>query len=768
MNTEYDVRWESQSRNSADSMPVGGYDCGANVWVENDDLLLYMDRSGSFDENNQMLKLGRLRLRFQPCPFRQRFVQRLRLELGCVTVEGDNGFCAEVWFHTDSPTLRIDVRSDVELTLEASYETWRFEETPVSDRNSRAAFSYHGYPSTVITYPDRVTMRDDGITFCHENRNDKLVFDFLVEQQGLQPIKEQQDNPQKDFIFGGRLTGDGLTPTGVERGKYAETPYLRYTLRGQPSTEQHLAVCFFAAQCSPEAWQAQITALCARQLARTDARQCALDWWRAFWQRSHIRINADAGENDEGFRIGRNYALMRYMLGCNAYGEYPSKFNGGLFTVDPLYSVGEEFHGETPDYRRWGGGSFTAQNQRLVYWPLLKSGDFDMMPPQFDYYRRALRNAERRTRFYWGHDGCCFPEQVESFGLPVGICYGFPQAKDPLHVRPPFMARAELRCPWTRYEYVTQLEFAYMILEYHRYAGESIERYLPFIRACVRFFAEHYEMRHTLNTRQPLDGDGHWCIWPSTALETYKDAKNPTDVLSALRAVIEGLIELSDKPERAEYVAMLAKIPPLKTRVREGVECIAPAWEWTENINDELPQLYPVFPYGQYGLGRDDLALAVQTYWHGVDEPRQRGYVGWRQDVIFAARLGLTDEAARLMRLKLGDGPLRFPAFWGGGFDWTPDHNWGGSGMIGLQEMLVQAHETDVRLLPAWPLEWRVECLLHLPNRASVSVAWNGDTLTWRVSAPDRTLHLPDGTISRAQSGAWTKPQAAGGTYEQH
>ena len=29
---------------------------------------------------------------------------------------------------------------------------------------------------------------------------------------------------------------------------------------------------------------------------------------------------------------------------------------------------------------------------------MLKSGDFDMMPPQFDYYKNALGNAELRTR----------------------------------------------------------------------------------------------------------------------------------------------------------------------------------------------------------------------------------------------------------------------------------------------------------------------------------------------------------------------------------
>ena len=60
----------------------------------------------------------------------------------------------------------------------------------------------------------------------------------------------------------------------------------------------------------------------------------------------------------------------------------------------------------------------TAQNQRLVYWPMLKSGDADMMPSQFNFYLRMLGNAELRSKVYWNHAGACFAEQIENFGLP--------------------------------------------------------------------------------------------------------------------------------------------------------------------------------------------------------------------------------------------------------------------------------------------------------------------------------------------------------------
>ncbi|WP_051691581.1 hypothetical protein [Pedobacter borealis] len=110
------------------------------------------------------------------------------------------------------------------------------------------------------------------------------------------------------------------------------------------------------------------------------------------------------------------------MLGCNAFGKYPTKFNGGLFTFDPqLTDTALKY---TPDFRNWGGGTHTAQNQRLVYWPMLKSGDFEMMKPQFDFYLNLLKNAEIRTQSAWGHNGASFTEQLENFGLPNPAEYG--------------------------------------------------------------------------------------------------------------------------------------------------------------------------------------------------------------------------------------------------------------------------------------------------------------------------------------------------------
>ncbi|MFY9153171.1 MAG: hypothetical protein WAO52_14235, partial [Prolixibacteraceae bacterium] len=85
--------------------------------------------------------------------------------------------------------------------------------------------------------------------------------------------------------------------------------------------------------------------------------------------------------------------------------------------------------------------------------------------------------------------------------------------------------------------------------------------------------------------------------------------------------------------------------------------------------------------------------------------------------------LGLTDEAVRLNFLKMKDSGRRFPAFWGPGFDWVPDHNWGGSGMTGIQEMLLQVDGDKIHLFLAWPKNKDVYFKLHAPDNTTVEAS---------------------------------------------
>ena len=233
-----------------------------------------------------------------------------------------------------------------------------------------------------------------------------------------------------------------------------------------------------------------------------------------------------------------------------------------------------------------------------------------------------------------------------------------------------------------------------------------------------------YQRQSRKLTGQPLSADGKLVIFPGTACETYKDALNPSTTLCALKSVLRGVVALSDdqlSPERRRrWQAMLDRIPDLAFRDREGHKTLSPAWKWSHIQNCELPQLYPVFPWGFYGIGRPDRDIAINTWRYGADDADQKQIQSWHQDAIFCARLGLVDEAADLTTRKLRDSGRRFPTWWGPGHDWVPDHNWGGSGMIGLQEMLLQTVGDKIYLLPAWPKGWNVDFKLHAPKRTVI------------------------------------------------
>ncbi|MEJ5963141.1 DUF5703 domain-containing protein [Pedobacter immunditicola] len=715
----YNEVWTSQSLNSGQSMPCGGGDTGLNVWVEKGELFFYFSRSGTFDENNTLLKLGRLRLKLSPNPFEgTEFKQELHLKEGYVQITGAKGkltSAVKVWVDVFKPVIHVEIKSNDKITAEAGYETWRYEDKVTKGKENNQN-SYKWAPQgEVKTAKDNVAFKNKGILFFHQVK-DTTVFDVTVKQQGLENYKQAMFNPLQNLLFGGLMEGDQMVPAGTYSGSYQGTSFKGWKIRSvKPSYSNHIAISLHTENVPTVAsWekglqQTKIHAFTNKQ----QSLKASQNWWKNYWERSFIFINQPFnGKDSLAAQAGKNYQLFRYMLGCNAFGTSPTRFNGGLFTYDPvLVDSAMKF---SPDFRLWGGGTFTAQNQRLVYWPMLRSGDFDLMKSQFDFYQLLLKNAELRSEVYWGHKGASFTEQMENFGLPNPSEYGWK--------RPETYDKGMEYNAWLEYEWDTVLEFCMMMMETERYTGKEVREYIPFIESCLTFFKEHYTYLAKQRGRKALDDNGHLVLYPGSAAETYKMAYNANSTIAALKTVLERLLEIPylSAAQKQNWEAMLRTIPAISFREVNGYTTISPAKVWERINNTESPQLYPVYPWGIYGIGKPGLDTAINTYKHDPDVLKFRSHVGWRQHNIFAARLGLTSEAAELTTQKLKNSGRRFPAFWGPGFDWTPDHNWGGAGMIGLQEMLMQTDGRKIYLFPAWPKEWDVHFKLHAPYQTTI------------------------------------------------
>ncbi|MHC4982140.1 MAG: DUF5703 domain-containing protein [Planctomycetota bacterium] len=734
---EYNGAWESQSSSSTGSMPLGGGSIGLNVWVEDGELLFYISSPDAIDENSALLKLGRVRLRFFPNPFGKdgTFRQELKLSESSIHITGETKDAgrAEIlmWVDVFRPVIHVEVEATRPLVVEAAFETWRHvKRQPVEPwempkhraiwRHSIIDLRDSGHPA--CTYPDHVEHTPGGVLWYHRNREEADVRNLMIKQQGLTDVAEKVPNPTKDLTFGGLLTAEDLVPAGTETGEYMQVPFKAWKLRtARRARRHHLRVALRIEQDrSIDDWKAAVLKLAER--AERDApadRRRTLAWWRDFWNRTHVRINpGKAGEQDEGWQVGRNYQLFRYMLGCNVFGKFPTKFNGGIFTFGQM-----KF---SPDFRVWGGaGMFMAQNQRLVYWPMLKSGDFDLMLPEFNFYRDRVEIQRTRAKLYWGIDGTPFPESINAFGLQTGWVYGWWGRKN-LQPGVPLLRHL-------RYHYTTAAEFAYMMLEYERFTGEDITEYLPVIEGMVAFYDQFYRMKCKERTGKELDDNGRLVLFPAQGLEHCCMATNPADAIAGLMAITDGLLALPQKylsPEkRAYYEDFRRRIPPIPFRQTQGRKTIAPAESWEYiGTRHEFPNLYPVFPFDIYGLGKPGLQIAKDTWTHGYEPPHphaHKGHTDWSQHGIFTARLGMTDEAKdycvkKFLRKPKAALGIRFPAFYHTGGDQHPDHDHAGCAMIGLQEMLMQTDGKNIRLLPAWPKEWDVDFKLRAPYQTVV------------------------------------------------
>ena len=205
------VVWNTPSRNSSESMPCGGGDIGVNIWVEDGDILFYVSRSGTFDENNCQLKQGRFRLRLSPNPFKEtrNFRQELKLKDGYVEVES-GGTQIQFWVDVFHPVIHVEIANSQPLHTEVSYENWRYQERPIRKGEGQQCSYKWAPPKGTVTSADFVSLknnasgRNNQLVFYHRNP-EQTVFDVAVVQQGMDEVKSQMMNPLKNLTFGGTL-----------------------------------------------------------------------------------------------------------------------------------------------------------------------------------------------------------------------------------------------------------------------------------------------------------------------------------------------------------------------------------------------------------------------------------------------------------------------------------------------------------------------------------------------------------------------------------
>jgi len=451
--------------------------------------------------------------------------------------------------------------------------------------------------------------------------------------------------------------------------------------------------------------------------------------WRVTVDGKVVIDTAGAAIADDAAYVSRMYDLQRFVTACAGRGAYPIKFNGSIFTVAPADGKGDH------DFRRWGPG-YWWQNTRLPYISLCTSGDTDLMQPLFKMYvDDLLPVCTYRTKHYFNHGGAYYPECIYFWGAVFAESYGwqpFEERTDKLQVS-----------GYHKWEWVGGLELCWMLLDAWEHEPDAAflqSRVLPTCREILRFFDEHYA----------TGPDGRLVMHPSQALETWWDCTNPMPELAGCIAVTDRLLALGETPaaDREFLRRFRAKLPALPLREVDGRKALAPAERYESKRNSENPELYAVFPFRLVALGKPDLEHGIEALKHRWD----KGDFGWRQDDIFMAYLGLSDDARRNLvnRARRHDKGSRFPAFWGPNYDWIPDQDHGGVLMKALQAMLIQTDGRTIRLLPAWPKDWNADFKLRAPYRTTVEgTVVDGKLAGLKVTPESRRADVITGEASR-------------------
>jgi len=740
--SNYNIIWESPSKDATGQMPLGNGDIAAGVYAISDgDLYLLLSKNDAFTYKGDIFKTGRVRVSLSPNPFGKgkSFLQTMDMLTGSVQIEAD-GVKISIWADANRPVYHIEIDSPNEIKVQAEPEFWnRFDQCGFNN------FDVTGENIQETTSKPTQDLRVDknGKIIWYYAVGDRSVFESDMKYYDVESMIGKYPDPYIHNTFGNLLESPDLTlENEILSGKGK-----RFDIRIHSLTLQ-----------SPETsdWINTIEEQAALPVNTKQDWENHNKWWVDFWDRSWIFISdnqmpsgekgkissegyiSERKDKDAAALITQSYNVFRYLMACQSRGKNQTKFNGGLFTQplrctqDNIWKkvVASESDGKLishEDDRDWGR-RYTFQNQRLLYWPMVMSGDYDLMKPFFNYYTSLLPVRKAITKAWFEHEGAYYRENIE----PTGAERDCGRDGKPLKVGP---GENVGQGYYHSFYFTSGLEIVAMMIEYVNNSGDEKYRdneLIPFAREVLLFFDKHYQR----------DSDGKIKLDPAMVLETFWIAVNPAPDIAGLQFCLDELIKMDagTEADKKEWQRFRAEIPPVYLHKIKGKTAIAPAQEYKMNKNSENGELYPVFPFRLFGLaqGTDDI---VEHTMKNRTNKNSFDYKCWTQDQIHWAYAGNAKEAQEglIHRYRHASTQCRFPVYGSQSPDSCPDFDHFGAGSTALQRMLVQYDGDKILLFPAWPKNWDVDFKLHVPGNTRVEVKLkNGEVEVLDVTPSSR------------------------------
>ena len=302
LSSSYQVVWSSQSFDSFDNMPLSGSKgAGANVWMQDGTLWIYLAHNGAYSEDETLLKLGAVKIR------------PVGIGLGKI-----KDFKQILDLQKAEITISLTTQDETNINLNIRYVG---ENLTITAQTSKSLSFEIGYGNWRTTKSEEFNIAQNGFSFLHRNLNSN----YSLKQAASQNIPESTlVNAVKDRNSGGFITAKGgLNFVAAGAQTWQKWSGRVFVAKTKNDTSQLFVIATGAEKnLSIAKLKKQAVDLCdGMKLDNAFIKENAR--WKAFWKRSYIRINSDAGAKDSGFQIGHNYQLFRYMLACNKDGEFP-------------------------------------------------------------------------------------------------------------------------------------------------------------------------------------------------------------------------------------------------------------------------------------------------------------------------------------------------------------------------------------------------------------------------------------------------------------
>ncbi len=739
----YNVVWDSPSKEASGGMPLGNGDIAANVYtIENGNLYLLLAKNDAFTYSGDIFKTGRVRISLSPNPFiaGKPYKQTLDLKTGTVAIVADK-VEIKIWADANRNVYHIQIDSPNDVKVEAAPDLWK--------RFDACLFNNFDFTGTEVqeNYKDDPTqdvkIARNGNILWYFAVGDRSVFKSDMKYYEVDDMIGKYPDPYLYNTFGNLLESPDLAAAnGIFTGNGKQFDIRVHALTKQtPDTSE---------------WINEIEKLASEVIDVDKDWDKHCNWWSEFWDRSWIiasdnsvapdlreKLNSEPNlmgertEADGAAVVSQSYNVFRYLMACQSRGKVQAKFNGGLFTQQLRVSntkrramplkLSDDSWLTHEDDRMWGR-RFTYQNQRLLYWPLLRSGDFENMQPFFNYYWNLLPVRKAITKAWFGHDGAYFRENIE----PTGAERDCGRSGKPLNIKP---GENEGQGYYHSFYFTSGLETVTMMIDYFQYTNDTNFRdeiLVPFAREVLLFFDKHYSREE--NGKLRLD--------PAMVLESYWIAINPSPDVAGLIYTLDNLLEMKagTTEDQTNWKRFRNEIPKIPLHEIDNEIAIAPADKYSVPHNAENGELYPVFPFRQFGIGNGSEEIVEATMKH-ISNKNAFNYSCWTQDQIDWAYAGNAAEAADglLHRFRVASTQCRFPLYGKEGPDACPDFDHFGAGSTAFQRMLIQESDGKILLLPAWPANWDVDFKQHVSGGAVISgKVVDGELVNWDIEPASR------------------------------